>query len=193
MKKVLLLALIAIAFTACKKDDEVQEKIDINLVDTGAIAGYDSVTSPEGGELTLTSSGGTAQEVEVTAVTGWETGELLEGNWRELSFTSDFGTFFLRFNLPAGTEWQSGVRGEHELYSSSFTLEDSQEMDSTVVELYCPTCPILGGNASGMVSMVPSALTNMGVYDGVVFIEATVNTAGGTTAIEGVVWAEELN
>lgn len=192
MKKVLFLALIVAAFTACKKDDEVQKTTDNNLVDVGAIAGYDYVTGPEGGELSLTADDGSTMEIEVTSVSDWETGDLLEGSyWRELSFTAELGTFFLRFNIPAGVEWQQGVGGEFEL-STDFTLEDSEGMQETIVEMTCPSCPSLDGNITGEVTMIPSAVTNMGVYDGVVFVNASYNTTGGTTAFEGVFWADEL-
>lgn len=190
MKKLLLLTFATIALVACNKEEN--ESDGSGSGNTGGTGGYSYVDGTEGGEFTVTSPGGATETIAVSSVIGWDGGMLLNSNyWRQVRLSTSMGTFFLRYNLPQEYEWQTEIQGTHALYNFPFLLEYSSDMDGMFVELYCPTCDDVEGNAAGMATVVLDVPTPSGVNDIVGEIDAEFTHNGQTTTVEGLFWLEE--
>lgn len=128
----------------------------------------------------------------MNSVIGWDNGVLLELNyWRQLRISTDMGTFFLRYNLPADYDWETEIQGTHQFYNFPYLLEYSSDMNGMFVEVYCPSCDEVEGNASGMATVILDASTPLGTYAVLGEIDADFILNGQTTTIEGLFWLEE--
>jgi hypothetical protein len=193
MKKLLLLTFAALTLVACKKDEENGSNSSAtNSGSGGGDFGY--VAGPEGGEIVVTYPDGTSEELAVTSIIGWDGGNLLNYNyWKQIRLGTEMGTFFLRYNLLQEHDWQTEVQGLNEFYNFPFLLQYSQDMDDKIVELYCPSCDDIEGNASGQVNLTTNVPTPSGTYDVIGTFFAEFTEFGQTIEVSGTFWAEELN
>lgn len=181
----------ALFLVGCEKDDESTTPITPAPVVSTA---YGYVNSPEGSSLTLTLPDGSEETLNGSAILGWDSGALLNGNYfRMLRISGGGRTFYLRYNLLEGSDWRAEVAQEHTLYNTPFLLQFSADMTSTVVEWYCPSCPDIESNASGTVSLELDVNTPLGIYDMVGEVDATFTEGFQEYRVTGRFWAEQLD
>ena len=179
----------ALLFNSCKKDEE----------NTGRAASnggtqYGVVTTPEGCSFEITYPDGTTEVRTGTSVSGWNGGQLLNLNFfRQLSIYDGQDSWFLRFSMVQGTDWENEVLGEHDLYDFPFLLQWSADMDETVVEFYSPNNDEIEGNSYGTVVLTPNIQVAGSTYELYGEVDASFTVYGQTTTVSGAFWAQELD
>ena len=191
MKNVfLVLALASLVLFGCEKEEN---EPTVNTGGGGGGGSYGYVSGPQGANLSVTYPDGTTESLSGSSVIGWDGGQLLNGNfWKQLRISADGNTFFLRYNMVQGTDWEAEVAQEWGLYNFPFLLQYSADMTDTAVEWYCPSCDDFEENASGNVELELDVNTPGGMYDVVGSIDATFTINGLQTTVEGNFWAQEL-
>lgn len=179
----------ALLFNSCKKDEE-------NSGPPASNGGtqYGFVSTPEGCSFEITYPDGSTEERTGSFVSGWNSGQLLNYNFfRQLSINDGEDSWFLRFSMVQGTDWENEVLGEHSLYSTPFLLQWTQDMDETVVEFYSPNNDVIQGNSFGTVLLTPNVQVAGTTYDLIGEVEASFTSFGQTTSVSGVFWVQELD
>ena len=177
---------------SCKKEEEENRG---SVGGNGSGSGlYGVITTPEGCSFDITYPDGTTETRTGTSVSGWSGGQLLNLNFfRQLSLYDGQDSWFLRFSMPQGTDWETEVLGTHDLYSIPFLLQWSQDMDETIVEFYSPGNDEIEGNSYGTVELVPNIQVAGDTYDLWGTVDASFTVYGQTTTVSGVFWAQDID
>ena len=126
-----LLACTALLLFNCSKDDGDSENGNTS-VDLSVISGV------EGTKMETNNSSGNKVSYSGNLVIGWDTAQLLNTNYAKILRLSlpDFGTLYIRFSIPSGSEFLDVAVKEHALYGTTVLLQDTEDLEDTIVEMY---------------------------------------------------------
>ena len=172
-------------------EDKDPEDKDPKPVDQPWIMGQ--VSGPRGSAFTLNRPGYATEELRGEVVIPWEFGQLLNLNhFALIRFRAGTQVLWLRYSMAKDRPWQEEVYREHMLRGSELPLQETQQLDGTIVELYVTSGDLLKGHALGQVTMRRDVTVNNIVYALVGELDVQWNTDDGWATLSGGLWIETL-
>lgn len=151
------------------------------------------VTSPEGSSLTLTYPNGKVEEITSTTIIGWESVQLLNGNYAVILRFNGLGEqYWLRYSLNASLKWEQEVYREYGLSGQKLALEDTNDLAGVTAEFYTTDDEPFRNNALGTVELRQNVEHNGTTYDLIGIIDVQWMTAEGVATMKGNLWVQEL-
>lgn len=152
------------------------------------------VTSPEGSSLTLTYPSGKVEEITSATVIGWESVQLLNGNYSVILRFNGLGEqYWLRYSLNSSLMWEQEVYREHALSGEKLALEDTTDLAGVTAEFYTSDDEPFSNNALGTVELRKDVEYNGATYDLIGIIDVKWMTPEGMATMKGNLWVQELN
>ncbi|MFK7834567.1 MAG: hypothetical protein AB8B52_14940 [Winogradskyella sp.] len=135
MKNVLfILSLILIVCTSCDKDDDTTNQAE------NTYASLSNISGEEGSRIIVTQNN---EELIFSGsnVLGWSGGQLLNLNYYSTLrlLHDDFETIGIWFSVPQGLNFVDTAVGSHGLHGFTVQLQDTQNLDGPIVEMYLDT------------------------------------------------------
>lgn len=121
-----MIAFMALAITACSKDEEPTQGFGVVNPETA-----------QGIKLTLTYPDSSDKNVSGDRVFGWNNGQLLNGNYyKHLRGGGEEVTFDFRLSIPEDVNSAAIIEDVHDLRSTRLKLEQTQSLEDVEVEFW---------------------------------------------------------
>lgn len=173
--------------TSCDKDDD-SETVSEKPFGSGF------VTGEKGSDFEIIKNG-VKESCVGDNVIGWVGGQLLGSNYyKQIMAGCDDYWFALRINIPQGTLFEPIAERKHDLYATHLLLQNTQYLDTVLVEFYQNTYnPPIKDNSSGTVEIQRDVTISGQKYSVVGYVDAHFYNNGDITTVKGYFWSKDAS